>query len=213
MTTFVERLKFAMEYRGVTATDIAKGIGINKSNISRYFSGQYSAKTENVYKIACFLRVSEPWLAFGIGNMLDTYDEQNTIISTPEIQTTSIPILGKVACGEPIYAPESTNVYTTVNSKLNVDFALVASGDSMIDAGISDGDIVLIKQQPVVETGEIAAVSIDDEVTLKRVYYYPEANKLVLQPANPNYPPMNYLDEELSNVHILGKAVAVQHLL
>ena len=124
-----------------------------------------------------------------------------------------VPVLGKVACGQPIFSPESADVYTTIDSDLKVDFALIATGDSMIDAGIADGDIVLIKEQPNVETGEIAAVSINDEVTLKRVYYYPSANKLVLQPANPNYPPMIYLDAELNDIKIIGKAIIVQHIL
>ena len=115
--------------------------------------------------------------------------------------------------GQPIFSPESADVYTTIDSDLKVNFALIATGDSMIDAGIADGDIVLIKEQPNVETGEIAAVSINDEVTLKRVYYYPSANKLVLQPANPNYPPMIYLDAELNDIKIIGKAIMVQHIL
>lgn len=221
MTGFIERLKTAMDYRGVTASDIAKGTGINKSNISRYFSGEYNAKTENIYKIANFLHVSEPWLAFGIGKMTDFFEDEDNN-ETPQhisgyngnktqIISNKVSILGKVACGEPIFSPESADVYTTVDSNIRVDFALIATGDSMIEDHIYDGDIVLIRQQPTVELGEIAAVSINDEITLKRVYYYPKDNRMVLNPSNPQHKPMMFFNEELENIRILGKVIAVQH--
>ena len=72
---------------------------------------------------------------------------------------------------------------------------------------VNDGDIVFIKACPEVDNGQIAAVSIDNEVTLKRVYYYPEKNKLVLSPENPKYEPFVYTNEELDDIRILGKAV------
>lgn len=75
----------------------------------------------------------------------------------------------------------------------------------MVDARIFDGDTVYIREQPEVENGEIAAVLIDDEATLKRVYY--QKNKIVLQPENKNYEPLVYVGEEILDVHILGKAV------
>ena len=77
----------------------------------------------------------------------------------------------------------------------------------MINARINDGDIVFIQACDIVENGQIAAVSIDNEVTLKRVYYYPEKNKLVLNPENPAYEPFVYTNEELNDIRILGKAV------
>ena len=80
----------------------------------------------------------------------------------------------------------------------------------MTGARIMPGDIVFIKKQPVVDNGEIAAVMIGDEATLKRVYYYPDKNKLVLQAENPKYEPLIYTDAELNEVRILGKAVAFQ---
>ena len=90
---------------------------------------------------------------------------------------------------------------------IDADFCLTAKGDSMINARIYDGDIVFIKKMPIVDNGDIAAVIIDDEATLKRVYYYPEKNKLVLQAENPKYEPFVYLNEELEQIRILGKAV------
>ena len=79
----------------------------------------------------------------------------------------------------------------------------------MINARIADGDIVFVRQQEMVENGEIAVVIVnDEEVTLKRFFYYPEQNQVVLQPENPTYRPLVYMNEELSHIRVLGKAVA-----
>ena len=93
---------------------------------------------------------------------------------------------------------------------INADFCLKAKGDSMIGARILDGDIVFIKEAPMVNNGEIAGVIIGDQATLKRVYYYPEKGKLILQAENPKYEPLVYIGEELNEIRILGKAVAFQ---
>ena len=73
-----------------------------------------------------------------------------------------------------------------------------------------DGDIVFIRSQNAVDNGEIAAVIINDEATLKRVYYYPEQQKLILTPENPKYAPLVYVGGELESIKIIGKAVAFQ---
>ena len=89
---------------------------------------------------------------------------------------------------------------------VHADFCLRCNGDSMVGARIKDGDVVFIRQQPEVENGEIAAVIIDDEATLKRVYL--SADKIILQPENPRYEPFVFVGEELSQIRIIGKAVA-----
>lgn len=121
----------------------------------------------------------------------------------PEMR--KVPLLGAVACGKPIYKEE--NEWISLPADIKADFCLRCEGDSMIDARINDGDIVFIKACPEVENGQIAAVSIDNEVTLKRVFYYPEKNKLVLYPENKAYEPFVYMNEELNDIRILGKAV------
>ena len=75
----------------------------------------------------------------------------------------------------------------------------------MTGARIFDGDIVFIKAQSSVDNGQIAAVVINDEATLKRVYYYPEEGKLILSPENPRYAPLVYLRSELNTIKIIGK--------
>ena len=120
------------------------------------------------------------------------------------------PLLGEIACGEPIIAEESFECYVEAGTNIKCDFCLRARGDSMINARIYDGDIVFIRQQSIVNNGEIAAVIIDNEATLKRVYLNRAEGKLVLQAENPSYEPLVYVGEELDHIRILGKAVAFQ---
>lgn len=129
------------------------------------------------------------------------------IIPLPETQ--KIPLLGTIACGEPILAEENIEDYVDVDKDIQVDFALRCKGDSMIGARINSGDIVFIHQQPDIENGEIAAVLIGDEATLKRVYKYPEKNMLVLKAANPEYEDFIFTGSEIEKegIRILGKAV------
>ena len=131
------------------------------------------------------------------------------ILSIPGIQPmpklVKKPLLGTIACGEPILAVENIEDYLLVPDNIHCDFLLQCKGDSMTGARILDGDIVGIRQQEDVENGEIAAVLIGDEATLKRVYK--RANKLILQAENPAYEPLVYVNGELDEVRIIGKAV------
>ena len=120
-----------------------------------------------------------------------------------------VPLVGSIACGTPITAEQNIEQYIGVPAAWHADFALTCHGDSMVDAGIHDKDVVYIRTQPEVENGEIAAVRIDGEATLKRVYYNP--GTLTLMPANPAYAPMVYTGSQLEEVHIEGKAVGWTH--
>jgi repressor LexA len=113
----------------------------------------------------------------------------------------------------PIYVEEKHESFIAVADQLEADFCLKARGDSMTGARIFDGDIVIIRSQSTVENGEIAAVIIGDEATLKRVYYYPNEGKLILSPENPRYAPLVYVGHELESVKIIGKAVAFQSIV
>lgn len=90
---------------------------------------------------------------------------------------------------------------------VNADFALRCKGDSMIDVNIQDGDMVFIRETPIVENGEIAAVIIGEEATLKKVYF--QEDTITLMPANSAYEPFVYKKEEMNEIRICGKAVAV----
>lgn len=117
-----------------------------------------------------------------------------------------IPLLGEIACGAPILAEEHIDEYIDIPKHIHADFALTCKGDSMINARIFDGDIVYIRQQESVENGDIAAVLIDSEATLKRVKLFDD--HISLEPENPMYKPLVYWNEEMNDVRILGKAVA-----
>lgn len=96
------------------------------------------------------------------------------------------------------------------NFTIDADFCLIMKGNSMNNARIMDGDIVFIRRQPEVENGEIAAVAIDDEATLKRFYRDEETGTITLVAENPLFPPMVFTAENQKNVYILGKATAIQ---
>lgn len=129
----------------------------------------------------------------------------------PMPATYTVPLLGTIACGEPILAAENIEDNVEVPENIHADFALRCKGDSMINARIHDGDIVYIRQQPAVNNGEIAAVLVGDEATLKRVYVYED--HVVLQPENPAYEPLVYFGETMSTVRILGKAVGFTSII
>lgn len=126
------------------------------------------------------------------------------IIPLPEMRR--IPLLGSIACGAPILAEEHIEDYVDIPKNIHADFALTCKGDSMINARIFDGDTVYIRQQPSVENGEIAAVLIEGDATLKRVRLYED--HVSLEPENPMYKPLVYWGSDMNNVHILGKAIA-----
>lgn len=133
----------------------------------------------------------------------DKYDNLKPTTKQP------IPLIGEIACGEPVYADEHFEVDVAVDEYINADFCLKCKGDSMIDFGIYDGGIVFIHKQPTVENGEIAAVLIDDSATLKKVYYDEDNKKLRLRAGNQNIGDFYYEGEDLTQIKILGKAVKV----
>lgn len=118
------------------------------------------------------------------------------------------PRLGAIACGKPILAVEESEEFDYVPGDVECDFTLLCQGDSMINARIFDGDVVYIRQQPSVENGEIAAVRIGEEATLKKVYYTPGSSRITLRACNPMYADLEYEGDTLNDIEILGKAIA-----
>ena len=185
----------------LTMKQVADYVGVSEATVSRWETGNIANMgRDKIALLSQILKLSPGAIA--------GYDE-SPIFSIPNIipipKTKNVPLLGTIACGEPILAEENIENYVTVDMKANVDFALKCKGDSMINARIFDGDIVYIHSQPDVENGEIAAVLIDNEATLKKVHKYP--NKLVLSPCNPMYDDLVYTEEQLNDIRILGKAV------
>lgn len=195
-------LKKIRKEKKMTLEELAKRLGTSKQTIHRYENGIISnIPHEKVEQLASALDVAPSQLM----GWSDKDSADGSVMTARKL-----PILGEIACGEPIYATESRDGYAVCDNGIGADFCLLARGDSMTGARIFDGDIVFIRSQGSVDNGEIAAVIIDDEATLKRVYYYPNEEKLILSPENPKYAPLVYMGEELSTIKILGKAVAFQ---
>ena len=212
MDIFKDRLVEAMKIRGIRASELAKRTGLSKARISQYVNGKFIPKSDAVLQIAEALLVSELWL-LGKAPDMELAPERK-VIPCPEnlspLRLRRYPVLGEIACGLPILAVEDTEGAYITAADTTADFCLTAKGDSMIGARIFDGDEVFIQQTDVVENGEIAAVVVDGEATLKRVYYDPEEQTLELRADNPAYKPLIFKGPELETIHILGRAVAFQ---
>jgi len=215
MTVFSKRLKEAMQIRGINQTELCSLTGIPKSAMSQYLSGTFKPKQQRTYLIAKALNVNEAWLMGYDDISMETIKKPTEPLTELTAQFDNIrpvqlkrfPMLGEIACGEPIWADEDHESHIMADMDIQADFCLRAKGDSMINARIFDGDIVFIKEMPIVENGDIAAVIIDNEATLKRFYYDKENNYLQLIAENPLYKPLVYRNEQLDEIRVLGKAV------
>lgn len=195
--------------KGVSQATVAKELGISRQTYNNYELGKRQADYETLLKLAEYFETTVEELITDrqknapdpITTLTDCYD------NIFPVKLKRFPMLGEIACGEPIFACEDRENFIMADMDIRADFCLRAKGDSMVGARINDGDIVFIRQMPIVDNGEIAAVIINDEATLKRVYYYPEKAKLILSPENPKYEPFVYIGEELDHVRILGQAV------
>lgn len=208
-----ERIRMLREKANVSQVELAKSIPCSKQTLYKYENNIITnIPSDNIKAIADYFDVSPAYI-MGWSEQKNTGSDELEDLSkygVMPIVRKRIPLLGSIACGEPIYASEDRESYVEIGADINADFCLRAKGDSMIGARIQDGDIVFIRRQSIVDNGDIAAVIIDDSATLKRVYYYPEKAKLVLSPENPKYEPLVYVGEELNEVNIIGKAVAFE---
>lgn len=188
---------------GLTQLDVANAVGVSEATVSRWESGDIAnMKRSRIASLASVLKMS-PSIIMGWNEEHEAHMPSN-IIPMPAMR--KVPLVGSIACGTPILAEENLDETVEAPDHVRADFALRCKGDSMINARIFDGDIVYIRQQESVEHGEIAAVLIGDEATLKRVYIYDDC--ISLEAENPQYKPMVYRGEEMNNIRILGKAVA-----
>ena len=214
MDVFKNRLKEAMQLRGIRASELSLRTGLSKARISQYVNGKFIPKSDAILLMAEVLGVSELWLMGKTADMNPTTPET---IPCPEnispLRLRRVPVLGEIACGLPVLAVEDTDGGYVTAADTEADFCLTAKGDSMIGARIFDGDEVFIQRTDVVENGEIAAVVVEGEATLKRLYYFPAEQKLILAAENPAYAPLVFTGPELESIRILGRAVAFQSKL
>ena len=207
--TIGERIKSLRESKGYNMRQMASALNLPYTTYVNYEKGAREPSSEQLLLFSKYFGVSLDYI-MGRTDIPVTEESSDDILKKypklkPIPEMRKVPLLGAVACGKPIYKEE--NEWISLPTDIKADFCLRCEGDSMIDARINDGDIVFIKACPEVDNGQIAAVSIDNEVTLKRVFYYPEKNKLVLYPENKAYEPFVYMNEELNDIRILGRAV------
>lgn len=189
---------------GLTQKEVAEKVGVSEGTVSRWESGSIAnMRRDRIASYAKVLRTTPEFIMTG--------NEGRTIPPgfEPLPRMVKKPLIGDIACGEPITAEQNIADYVDVPERVHCDFCLRCHGDSMVDAGIRDNDVVYIRCQPEVEDGEIAAVRIGGEATLKRVYY--DGQSLTLMPANSSYRPKTYSGPELENIRIEGKAVGFTH--
>lgn len=203
-----ERFKFLLDEKGYKTSDIAKATGIHPSTFSDWKKGKSSPKFDKLEKIASFFNVSTDYLIGKIDFKADQEMWNNTVK-----RGVQIPVLGKVAAGIPIEAIEDIIDWEEIPAEMAKKgeyFALSIHGDSM-EPKISEGDVVIVRKQPDVESGEIAIVRINgDNATCKRLLK--SSDGFILLSLNPTYAPMYYSIEDIKNlpVEILGKVVELR---
>lgn len=215
MSLMSERILKSIKDAGLSYGELHERTGIPKSALQRYATGETEKiPLDRVEAIAKATEVSAAFLMGWEDRATETPlpPKSETVIPPgfeplPEMQL--IPLVGEIACGMPITAEENLDGYVEAPKGRHIDFALTCKGESMIDAGISDGDVVFVRKQPTVENGQIAAVRVNGEATVKRVYI--NGNAMILQPANINFLPQTYAISELDDVAIEGLVVGWTH--
>lgn len=198
------RVKELRKSLGLTQKELAEKCGYKSlTTINKIELGINSIPLDTVEKLASALQVSPAYLMGWKSNPNETLSNELRPVNLKRF-----PMLGEIACGKPIFANEEHETYIDASADIKADFCLTAKGDSMVGARIHNGDVVFIKEQSIVDNGQIAAVIIDNDVTLKRWYFYPDKKKLILQAENPSYEPFVFIGEELNNIRCLGRAVS-----
>lgn len=206
-----ERMKQRRKEIGFSAEKVAERLGVSPATIYRYEKGDIEkVPVDSLAELARILQTTPAYL-MGWEEESAPQKKKPTIPPgfIPMPKMVKVPLIGAIACGDPITAEQNVEGRIDAPEDMRCDFALRCHGDSMVGAGIHDGDAVYIRIQPEVENGEIAAVRIGDEATLKRVYY--SGDTLTLMPANPAYAPLVYTGPQLEEIQIEGKAVGWTH--
>lgn len=204
---FSKNLKYYMDKNNKTQTDIIEDLGINKSTISTWCNGTKMPRMDTIQKLADYFGIKksnlvEDRIEFPLGAM--PY--------IPE-STTPIPLIGSVNCGTPLFAEDNIEAFiSTPEADIQtgeVYFWLRAKGNSMINAGIYDGDLLLIRQQNDVDSGDIAVVAVNgDDATLKRVKKQKDA--IILQPENPTCETMIFVGKDREKISIRGRLMQLR---
>jgi repressor LexA len=210
-----KRISIARTEKGITAKELADAISVAASTISRYEKGEIvKVKMPVIEAIARVLNVNPMWLV-GKSEYKKVKDMLNAWKTEPPKGTfkpemKKVPMLGYAAAGQPLENLDGQDTYyVQVDGTQKVDFCITVRGDSMIGAGINDGDIVFVHQQPTIENGQVGCFEIDrNRVCLKR--FYKTADGVMLVSENPKYAPMMFTADNCEDFKVLGLAVIKQ---
>lgn len=209
MSNFAERIKSLRTERGITQEQLASMLKMSRSTIGMYESGKREPDFEISEAIADIFNVDMDYLT-GRSDIERKHPITPPTLIPPGFQPmpamTKVPLVGHIACGVPITAEENIESMVSVPSEWHATFTLLCKGASM-EPRIHDGDLVAIRKQPEVENGEIAAVRVGEEATLKHVYLHEDY--IELRPENPAFASIIRRRDEMNDVHIEGKAVGL----
>lgn len=200
---FSNNLSRLLDSNGITQIEFAKKMNVAASTVSSWCNGDKMPRMDKVEWMAEFFGVPRTSL---IDDISKTSTKNIPIGFSPMPETELRPRVGRIACGEPITAEENIEDYDEVLKSWHADFTLMCCGDSMLPK-IQDGDVVAIRAKQTVDNGQIAAVRIGDEATLKRVFLHPDY--IELRPLNPDYDSIIRHREEMDDIRIEGIAVGL----
>ena len=192
-----QNIRYYLKKYGKTQKEICKDLGFKEMTFSDWVNAKTYPRIDKIEKMANYFHVQKADLV---------EEKRKPLKNIVPIERCMVPIIGQIAAGKPILADEHIEAFLPCDTGVHADFGLVVSGDSMIGADIHDGDVVFIRSQPIVDDGQIAAVRIDDDATLKRFYKNPDGCTLVSM--NPQYPPMIFNSDNCDSIQIIGLAVA-----
>ena len=210
MATFKERLKALRTEKGWSQQRLADELEISKSSVNMYERGEREPSFETMEAIADIFNVDMDYL-YGrtdvkIANPITPAKPTIPPGFLPMPEMAQVPLVGRIACGTPITAEQNVEQIVSIPAAWRATFTLMCKGDSMAPR-IQDGDLVAIRKQPEVENGEIAAVRIGEEATLKHVYR--RDGFLELRPENPKYESIILIGEKMAEATIEGKVVGL----
>ena len=212
MDTIARRLQMALDIRNMKQSDLVETTGIGKSSISTYLSGKYEPKQRNIYKMAKALNINEAWL-MGEDVPMER-DEKSKPSNVEDFNDHYVaPIVGTIPAGYPALAFEDIEGYASIPYKDAENyFFLRVSGESMINAGIQSGDLVLIRKQSSAEYGQIVAARVNGDEAKK---YKPQGDTVLLLPENPDFEPILVRAKDFDDGYasIIGVAIEVRHTL
>ena len=209
MSNFASVMKRLRIERGITQEQLAAMLKVSRSTIGMYETGSREPDFETSEAIADIFNVDMDYL-MGRSNVERKHPITPSGVQVPPgfrplPEMTQVPLIGNIACGTPITAEENIKQYIGVPAAWRADFALECHGDSMAPR-ICDGDIVCIRKQCEVETGQIAAVRIGEEATLKHFYKSGDMVQLIAE-NSAVCPPMIFSGTQLADIKIEGLAV------